>query len=121
MPTRDVCLFVFKELFDELKFQQLLSNILKVDNETDILSPGFHSTTNIPANFIWPGVDRFLSEMESAPKSLRHQIRHSLKLYCKHRAGEKEELVIPTYHDGFMQFYSASVDPSLLGVQFKNG
>ncbi|MDP6249873.1 MAG: hypothetical protein QGH26_03515 [Candidatus Pacebacteria bacterium] len=89
-------------------------------NMTEMGSPGFHSTPNIPANFIWPGIDKFLTELYNAPESIRHQVRHSLKLYCQVRADNNYEIVIPTHHEKFMEFFKGHDDESYLGFYSKN-
>ena len=68
-------------------------------------APGFHSTSNIPAIFIQPGIKKFLKELKSGPKSIEDQVRYSLHLYCKKRKNDNLNLVIPTYNKEFMQFY----------------
>jgi hypothetical protein len=90
-------------------------------NEIEMSAPGFHSTPNIPANFIWPGINKFFTELYAAPESIRHQVRHSLKLYCQVRANKNYEIVIPTYHEKFMEFFNENDDASYLGITYKNG
>ena len=89
-------------------------------NEIEMSGPGFHSTPNVPANFIWPGIEKFLAELSVFPESIRHQVRHSLKLYCQVRANNKHEIVIPTYHEGFMKFFEEKEDSSYLGYAYSN-
>jgi hypothetical protein len=84
-------------------------------------APGFHLTPNIPANFIWPGINKFLDELDVAPRSILHQVRHSLKLYCQVRAENNYEIVVPTYHNKFMEFFNGNDDESYLGFAYKNG
>ena len=91
------------------------------NDESEMSAPGFHSTPNIPANFIWPGIDKFLNELDAAPRGILHQVRHSLKLYCQVKAENNYEIVIPNYHEKFMEFFSGNDDASYLNLIYKNG
>ena len=81
----------------------------------------FTTTPNIPANFIWPGIDKFLNELDVAPQSILHQVRHSLKLYCQVRAENNYEIIIPTYHGKFMEFFNENDDAAYLVLVYQNG
>ena len=105
MPTKDTCKHVFKEAFTEEKFKSMLFSFFNIKNESEMTAPGFHSTPNIPANFINQGIQKFLKELKSGPKSIEDQVRYSLQLYCKKRKNDNLDLVIPTYNKDFMQFY----------------
>ena len=52
----------------------MLQSIFGINDESEMSAPGFHSTPNIPANFIWPGIDKFLNELDVAPPSILHQV-----------------------------------------------
>ena len=121
MPTRDTCKYVFQDHYSEQKFSSMLQTMLGINNESEMSAPGFHSTPNIPANFIWSGIDKFLDELDVAPRSILHQVRHSLKLYCQVRRENNYEMVIPTYHDEFMEFFNGNDDESYLDLVYKNG
>tara|TARA_A100001015_G_C15024282_1_gene729607 strand:- start:2005 stop:2427 length:423 start_codon:yes stop_codon:yes gene_type:complete len=121
MPTKDTCKYVFHDHYAEQKFSSMLQTMFGTNDESEMSAPGFHSTPNIPANFIWPGIDKFLYELDVAPPSILHQVRHSLKLYCQARADNDYEIVIPTYHEKFMEFFDGNDDESYLRFVYKNG
>ena len=121
MPTKDTCKYVFHDHYSEQKFSSMLQTMFGTNDESEMSAPGFHSTPNIPANFIWPGIDKFLYELDVAPPSILHQVRHSLKLYCQVRADNDYEIVIPTYHEKFMEFFDGNDDESYLRFVYKNG
>ena len=120
MPTKDTCKYVFHDHYSEQKFSSMLQTMFETNDESDMSAPGFHSTPNIPANFIWPGIDKFLNELDVAPRSILHQVRHSLKLYCQVRAENNYEIIIPTYHDKFMEFFNGNDDAAYLDLVYKN-
>ena len=120
MPTKDTCKYVFQDHYSEPKFTSMLQTMFGTNNESEISAPGFHSTPNIPANFIWPGINKFLNELDVVPRSILHQVRHSLKLYCQVRAENNYEVVIPTYHDEFMEFFNENDDKLYLDLFYKN-
>lgn len=120
MPTKDTCRYVFKDHYSEHKFSSMLQTMFSTNEESEIAAPGFHSTPNIPANFIWPGIDKFLNELDRGPRSILHQVRHSLKLYCQERADNNYEIVIPTYHEKFMEFFEGNDDESHLRFFYAN-
>ena len=120
MPTKDTCKYVFQDHYSEQKFSSMLQTMFGTNNESKMMAPGFHSTPNIPANFIWPGIDKFLNELDVAPQSILHQVRHSLKLYCQVRAENNYEIIIPTYHDKFMEFFNGNDDATYLNFVYKN-
>ena len=120
MPTKDTCAYIFQDSFSDEKFYSMLSRMFNTSKEDDITAPGFHSTSNIPANFIWPGIDKFLNELNLAPKSILHQVRYSLKLYCQERASNKFEVVIPTYHKNFMEFFNKNDNKACLNFNYPN-
>ena len=121
MPTKDTCKHVFQDHYSEQKFSLMLQTMFGTNNESEMSAPGFHSTPNIPANFIWPGIDKFLNELDVAPRSILHQVRHSLKLYCQVRAENNYEIIIPTYHDKFMEFFNGNDNAAYLGLAYQNG
>jgi hypothetical protein len=121
MPTRDTCKYVFQDHYSEQKFSSMLQTMLGINNESEMSAPGFHQTPNLPANFIWPGIDKFLNELDAAPRSILHQVRHSLKLYCQVKAENNYEMVIPTYHDEFMEFFNRNDDESCLDLVYYHG
>lgn len=121
MPTKDTCKYIFHDHYSEQKFSSMLQTMFGTNDESEMSAPGFHSTPNIPANFIWPGIDKFLYELDVAPPSILHQVRHSLKLYCQARADNDYEIVIPTYHEKFMEFFDGNDDESYLRFVYKNG
>jgi hypothetical protein len=120
MPTSDTCKYVFGDVYSDEKFTCMLNKMFKVDSEQEMLSPGFHNTPNIPANFTWFGIERFLDELSLCPQSVQHQVRRSLKLYCENKKNEDLDKVYPTYHPGFMKFIKNDDDPIFLGLVFTN-
>ena len=66
MPTKDTCKYVFTDAFTEKKFKSMLSGFFNIKNENKMTAPGFHSTSNIPANFINPGIQKFLKELNKS-------------------------------------------------------
>ncbi|MDB0050531.1 endonuclease domain-containing protein [Pseudomonadales bacterium] len=121
MPTMDTCKYIFQDHYSEQKFSSMLQSMFAARIQNEISAPGFHSTPNIPANFIWAGIDKFLKELEAGPPSILHQVRHSLKLYCDVKAEGNKEIVIPTHHEKFMKFFNGENDIVNLDVVFKNG
>ena len=119
MPTEDTCKYVFQDNFSQQKFSLMLQTMFGTNNQAEISAPGFHTTPNIPANFIWPGIDKFLKELYDAPESIIHQVRHSLKLYCQVK-NDNYEIVIPTYHDKFMKFFNENNNVSYLNFHYVN-
>jgi len=103
MPTLDICTSLFGELVTKQKYQYFLEDMFKLDDETGLVAPGFHGSPNVPANFIWPGIDKFLEDIQKAPVSLGDQVRQSLKI-CSLVKGAN--MVIPLYHEKFMEFYN---------------
>ena len=116
MPTQDVCSLMFGQNFSEEKFKIMLQDMFELGDLNHMLAPGFHKTPNVPANFIWQGIDRFLSEIKSSPLSLQHQVRYSLKLRVSKELDRR--LVIPEYHSEFMDFYDADVATQYVGGFF---
>jgi len=120
MPTKDTCKYIFKDNFSDQKFILMLESMFGTVSECDISSPGFHGTPNIPANFIWQGINKFINELEDGPVSILHQVRYSLKLYVQAKANINSEIVIPTYHKKFMELYNQKDENSYLNFNFKN-
>ena len=120
MPTKDTCKYVFQSHYSEQQFSSMMQTVFGTNDESEMSAPGFHSTKNIPANFIWPGIDKFLNELDAGPQSILHQVRHSLKLYCEVVAKNNYDIVIPTYHKNFMEFFNGNDDASYLNVVYKN-
>tara|TARA_B110000003_G_scaffold232315_1_gene235177 strand:- start:44 stop:685 length:642 start_codon:yes stop_codon:yes gene_type:complete len=121
MPTKDTCKYIFQDHYSDQKFLSMLKTMFGTDNESEMSSPGFHTTANIPANFIWPGIDKFINELDIGPSSITHQVRHSLKLYCQKRAKDNSKIVIPTYHEKFMEFFNRDDDAVYLDLVYRNG
>jgi hypothetical protein len=120
MPTSDTCKYIFKDAYSDEKFSYMLSKMFKIDSENEMLSPGFHKTPNIPANFTWFGIERFLEELRLSPQSVQHQVRKSLKLYCLNRKKGDSAKVYPTYHNNFMKFIGEDEDSLFLNALFTN-
>ena len=120
MPTKDTCKYIFKDSFSEKKFKKMLTNFFNISSESEMSAPGFHSTPNIPANFITPGIEKFLKELELGPESIQNQVRFSLQLYCKKRKKNNLGLVIPTYNKMFMKFYNQKNNKNHLNFYYQN-
>lgn len=119
MPTKDVCKYKFGDYYSDKKFLTMLKSIFGISNEADMYGPGFHTTSDVPANFIWQGINKFLMELADGPESLRHQVRYSLKLECEARKDNNDEMIIPIYHDKFMEFFNEKDDESHLDFNYK--
>jgi len=121
MPTYDTCKYVFTENFSDTSFKKMLENFFCIDDPSEMIAPGFHTTRNIPANFIKPGITKFLKEMSTAPASLRDQVRYSLQLYCKNNKYKNNiDMVIPEYDSDFMDFYNKKSDEKYLNYFYAN-
>ena len=118
MPTSDVCRYIFKDFFSDSKYQRMLDELFNTDRESSIKAPGFHKTSNIPANFIWPGIEKFLAELKDGPASLTHQVRYSLQLYSDLKGNP--DLVVPTHNEKFMSFFHTQNDACYLNYIFPN-
>jgi len=81
--TKDIAKHYFKDNYSDKKYKKAIQLIYGTDKEENILAPGFHTTKNTPANFVSKGTRRFLKELENLPKSLKHQVIYSIKLYIK--------------------------------------
>ena len=81
--TKDVAKHYFKNNYSDNKYKKAIQIVYGNNKEENILAPGFHTTKNTPANFVSKGTRRFLKELETLPKSLKHQVVHSIKLYIK--------------------------------------
>ena len=120
MPTSDTCKYIFKDAYSDEKFSCMLSEMFKIDSEHEMLLPGFHKTANIPANFTWFGIERFLEELRLSPQSVQNQVRMSLKLYCLNRKKGDATKVYPTYHRDFMKFIEENECNLFLNPTFIN-
>ena len=79
--TEDVAKHFFRDSFTKDKFEKAFKGIYQVDDVKLILSPGFHDTKNIPANFVSGGTRRFFSELNSLPRSVESQVAETLRRY----------------------------------------
>jgi hypothetical protein len=116
MPTPDVCSDVFGPHYSEERFKAMLHDMFGESDSSLMLAPGFHKTANVPANFTWLGIDRFLREITSAPESLKHQVIYSLRL--REKREPHRWLVVPEHHPDFMELYECSIDPKYLKLIF---
>lgn len=90
--TMDVAKHFFNENFTNERFKEAFTQIYKVKNPEFILSPGFHTTKNTPANYVPNGTRRFFSELESLPETVERQVAETLRRYIS--AVEDPYLVI---------------------------
>ena len=81
--TRDIAKFFFNDFYSEDKYLASIKQIYGVNEEKYILAPGLHTSKNTPANFVSRGVDRFFSELDEMPSSLRAQVAESLRRYIR--------------------------------------
>lgn len=120
--TRDVAVHYFGKklnVFSEEKYMEMLRAIYGTEDENRILSPGWHSTKDTPANFVKLGAQRFFSEVAELPESVKCQLVHSLRLYMK-RSNGKEYLIIPLNDEAFGEFMDHEPKPEHLNYFFKS-
>ncbi len=79
--TKDVATYFFDSSFTIEKFQKAFKQIYKVESPNLILSPGFHTTKNTPANYVSDGTRRFFSELKKLPPSVERQVAETLRRY----------------------------------------
>jgi hypothetical protein len=113
--TRDVAQFFFAEAFNEKAYGKALDRIYEGHKEDQILAPGFHKTTNTPANFVSRGINRFLNEVSELPISTKDQIAHSLQIYVEEV--KDRDLVMPEGSE-LEDFYHRTIDKSNLDLLF---
>ena len=118
-PTKDVIKHIFGTVAENIiginfysdeKYDNMLKQCFKVNDEKDLLGCGFHKSDFTPATWQKRGVDRFIREVYTYPESVRSQIRHSLNLYLKdveYNGDKREWLVLPDFpHEDFQKFMS---------------
>ena len=81
--TKDIAKHYFKENYSDRKYKKAIQLVYGSNKEEHILAPGFHTTKNTPANFVAKGTRRFIRELNILPRSLKHQVVNSIKLYIK--------------------------------------
>ena len=109
--TEDVARHYFQSnfgVFSKEKYKRVLNEVFGVDNECDLLAPGWHTTTNTPASFVQKGLERFLLEVRELPISVKSQLVHCLTLYMK-RSNGKPDLIVPVGHANFEKFMNYRV------------
>ena len=90
--TPDVAHHFCGAAFSEEKYLRAIKVVYGVDDPTKVLSPGFHTTKNTPANFVSGGVKRFFSELDELPDSVTAQVAETLRRYIA--AVEDKGLVV---------------------------
>ena len=91
--TRDMAKYLFgKKYYSDEKYNQMLKQVCKVNVESEIEGPGWHTSKETPANFHKLGIDRFCEELDVLPDSQKNAIIYSLQLYIK---DESPELIVP--------------------------
>ncbi len=91
--TRDMAKYLFgKKYYSDNKYNQMLKQVCKVNVESEILGPGWHTSKKTPANFHKLGIDRFCEELDVLPDSQKDGIIYSLQLYIN---DESPELIVP--------------------------
>ena len=88
--------------------------------EKHVLSPGFHSTKEVPSTFCEKGIDKFINDLKwecdhkekgcpcnaKTPESIKHQIKRSLDLYCESLNNSEDWLVIPKNNTRYSKFFN---------------
>jgi len=117
--TKDIAKYFFEPYgaYSDKKYQTMLKECYEIDDESDMLSPGWHTTKETPANWVDSGIKIFLDEIEKFPISVSHQLVHSLNLYKKATNGQ-EWLVTPTHHKKFSKFLSLDVEEKYINYFF---
>tara|TARA_X000000368_G_scaffold37497_1_gene27361 strand:- start:2158 stop:2865 length:708 start_codon:yes stop_codon:yes gene_type:complete len=100
--TKDIAKYFFEDygVYTDEKYEKMLREVYKVEQESDILGPGWQGTTETPANFVTMGLDLLLQVIDDFPKSLKCQLVHSLNLNLAAAPG-KEWLICPKHHEAF--------------------
>jgi len=112
--TSDMAKHIYGEYYSDQKYKTVLKDFFKTDSENEIFAPGLHTSKETPANFVSLGIERFLEELSILPKSQKHQIIHSLKLYLR---DFKRELIIPD-HPGINELMKIKPDPKYLNYYY---
>tara|TARA_Y100000996_G_scaffold383526_1_gene339539 strand:- start:326 stop:1039 length:714 start_codon:yes stop_codon:yes gene_type:complete len=117
--TKDVAKHFFEpyNVYSDEKYQRMLEEYCNIKNESDMLAPGWHTTSETPSNWVDKGFEIFLSDIEKFPISVRHQLVHSLNLY-KAATNGKEWLVVPVHNENFNKLLSLEVEEKYLNYFF---
>ena len=117
--TRDVAKYFFEpyQTYSDEKYEKMLTDCYEINDESDMLAPGWHTSKEVPANWVDSGIKIFLDEIEKFPISVSHQLVHSLNLYKKATNGQ-EWLVTPTHHKKFSKFLSLDVEEKYINYFF---
>ena len=117
--TKDVAKHFFEpyDVYSDEKYQRMLEEYYNIKNESDMLAPGWHTTSETPSNWVDKGFEIFLNNMAIYPISVRHQLVHSLNLY-KTATNGKEWLVVPIHNEDFNKFSSLEVEEKYLNYFF---
>ena len=107
--TMDVARHFFEQSFTIEKFEKAFKHIYKVESPDLILSPGFHTTKNTPANYVSKGTRRFFSELTKLPPSVERQVAETLRRYIS--AVEDPYLIIGEEND-----YKALIKKEFLAI-----
>jgi len=101
--TKDIAKYYFcpYKVYSEEKYKIMLSELFQVDHESELLAPGWHTTTDTPADFVYAGLDAIIDELKDFPDSLKCQLVHSLNLYKKAYDGKRDWLIHPSHHMEF--------------------
>ena len=118
--TKDIAKYYFNpyKVYSDDKYKKVLNDLFEVDNESELLGPGWHTTNDTPANFVNKGLEKFFDELKDFPPSLKCQLVHSLNLYKKAYDGKKDWLVQPIGHDAFDKFMSHKPDPANINYYY---
>jgi len=132
-PTKDLMKHFFGKVTKELvgidfytdeKYDKFLKTafVVEIEDESKLLGNGFHKSVFTPGTLHKKGVDKFMKNINSFPKSVRDQIRHSIKLYLKdveYKNDKREWLVVPSFvHKEFDEFMKEETDSNNLNHIF---
>jgi hypothetical protein len=117
--TKDIAKYYFEpyQAYSDEKYQKMLTECYEINDESDMLAPGWHGTKALPANWTDRGIEIFLDEVSRFPVSVSHQCVHSLNLYKKATNGQ-EWLVVPIHNLKFNDFLSLTPEEKYLNYFF---
>ena len=62
--TKDVAKHLFDNFYNDNKYREAIQSVYGTDKENEILAPSLHRSKFTPADFTFPGMKRFLDEIE---------------------------------------------------------
>ena len=116
--TRDVAKWFWGEYYTDDKFARALVEVFHVDDETQMLAHGLHTSNRTPANYVERGRLRFLRELDEMPPSVRCQVVRSFQLYIERLGPGREWLLLPERDNRFTQLMQHAPRPEHLNCMF---